>query len=120
MLTEINYLAVLTATVAALIASSAYYAVLGTQAGETRPWQIAVELLRSATLSLVLAGLVTHFGLRFGPALILALVLWTGFPAVLLSGSVLWEKVAWRIAAGHAGDWLLKLLLLTTIVSLWR
>ena len=120
MLTEINYLAVLVAAIASFIASSVYYSVIGREGDRPRPWQIAVELLRSATVALVLAGLITRLDLRLGTALTLALVLWLGFPAVLLTGSVLWEKAAWRTAAGHAGDWLLKLLLLAGILSLWQ
>jgi hypothetical protein len=45
---------------------------------------------------------------------------WIGFPVVLLAGSVQWENVPWRLAAIHAGDWLVKLLLVSCIVSLWR
>ncbi|MBN6039920.1 DUF1761 domain-containing protein [Amycolatopsis sp. 195334CR] len=121
MLTEINYLAVLVSTIAAFIASSAYYSIVGTQSGEpVKPWQIPVELLRSATVALVIAGLITRLDLGFGGALGLALVLWLGFPAVLLSGSMLWDKVSWRIAVSHAGDWLLKLLLFAIILSLWQ
>jgi hypothetical protein len=47
-------------------------------------------------------------------------VLWVGFPFVLLSGSVLWDNVDWRLATIHAGDWLLKLLVISLIVGLFR
>lgn len=50
------------------------------------------------------------------PVLLLALALWVGFPAVLLAGSVFHERVP---VALHAGDWLVKLLLITGIVGLW-
>jgi hypothetical protein len=33
---------------------------------------------------------------------------------------VIWEAVPMRIAAAHAGDWLLKLLLVAAIVGAWR
>ena len=49
----------------------------------------------------------------------LALALWIGFPVVLLTGSVIHEKVPPMLAAIHAGDWLLKLLVITTAVALW-
>jgi len=39
---------------------------------------------------------------------------------VLLSGSVMWDKVPWRIAATHGGDWLLKLLVIGAVVGAWR
>ena len=37
--------------------------------------------------------------------------------AVLLAGSVAHEKVPWRLAAIHAGDWLVKLVLITGVVA---
>jgi hypothetical protein len=33
---------------------------------------------------------------------------------------VLHEGVPWRLAALHAGDWLLKLVAIALIVGLWR
>jgi hypothetical protein len=44
--------------------------------------------------------------------------LWAGFPLVLLTGSVIWEKVHPATAAMHAGDWLIKLLLIAVIIGL--
>ena len=41
------------------------------------------------------------------------------FPLVLLAGSVYHEKVPGPLAALHGGDWLLKLLAVTVIVSVW-
>ncbi len=45
--------------------------------------------------------------------------LWIGFPVILLTGSVLWENVLWKVAAIHAGDWLVKMLVIPIIVSAW-
>ncbi len=44
-----------------------------------------------------------------GFAVLLALVLWTGFPLVLLTGSMMWEKLRTPTAALRARGWLLKL-----------
>jgi hypothetical protein len=52
--------------------------------------------------------------------LLLGAVLWIGFPAVILAGSVFHEKVPWQLAAIHAGDWLLKLSVVAAIVGAWR
>jgi len=52
-----------------------------------------------------------------GAAVRLGLGLWAAFPAVLLSGSVVHEKVPWQQAAIHAGDWLMKLLLISLVVG---
>jgi Protein of unknown function (DUF1761) len=58
-------------------------------------------------------------GLQSLPAsLALAVVLWVGFLVVLLTGSIVWERVAPITATIHAGDWLLKLLLLAVITGL--
>lgn len=49
--------------------------------------------------------------------LVLALVLWIGFPAVLWIGAIVHANTPWRVAAIHAGDWLVKLLVLGAIVG---
>lgn len=46
---------------------------------------------------------------------VLALIIWVGFPVVLLTGSVTWEKVHPATAAIHAGNWLVKLVLIALI-----
>jgi hypothetical protein len=35
------------------------------------------------------------------------------------AGSVIWENVPWK-RANYAGDWLLKVLVIAVIVSVWR
>ncbi|TQJ01942.1 uncharacterized protein DUF1761 [Amycolatopsis cihanbeyliensis] len=128
---ELNYLAIGVATVAALIASGAWYAVLGghlgrlheAYAGDPRPAAVTVpvELVRNVLVSAVVAGLAGPLGISgFGAAALLGLVLWVGFPFVLLTGSVFHERVPAKLAAIHAGDWLLKLLAITVIVGGWR
>jgi len=57
---------------------------------------------------------------RVGAAVLLGLALWLGFPFVLLTGSMMWEKVPAVTAILHAGDWLLKLVVICVIVGLWR
>lgn len=127
------------ATIVAFIISSTYYALVpltpatrpdaaattrpevapGAQAGSGRPapWQIMVELLRSAVTATLVAGLLDATGHR-GPAAgaLLGLALWA-LPLVLLTGSVVWEHVPVRDAARHAGDWLIKLLAIGAIVG---
>lgn len=118
-----NWLAVAVTVVAAFVLSSTYYAVVGHEAGDgsrPAPWQIGVELCRSALVTIVLAVLVSRMDLGIGGGLLLGLAAWVAFPLVLLSGSVVWDRVPVRIAATHAGDWLLKLLLITAVVSAWR
>jgi hypothetical protein len=50
----------------------------------------------------------------------LGLLAWIGFPVMILLGSVQWEDVPWKLAAIHAGDWLVKLLILSVILGVWR
>ena len=83
--------------------------------------QAAVELLRNLVVAAVVAGLVARLELdNWTGAVPLGLALWIAFPVVLLAGSVFHENVPWRLAAIHAGDWLLKLLVIAVIVGLWR
>jgi hypothetical protein len=118
-----NWLAVVVTVVAVFVLSSVYYSVLGHEAGDggrPAPWQIGLELCRSALVTVMLAVLVSRMDLGLGGGLLLALAAWVAFPFVLLSGSVMWDKVPWRIAATHGGDWLLKLLVIGAVVGAWR
>lgn len=128
---ELNYLAIVAATVAVFVVSSVYYILFARQlaglspawADASRPpaWKIAQEPLRTFVTTLVVAGLVTLLGIvDVVGALQLALALWVAFPAMLLAGSVIHENVHPMLATIHAGDWLLKLLIITVVVSVWR
>ena len=130
-MSDLNVFAVLVSAVAAFLASGAYYAVLGSRlaqlspayAGPGRPVAVtaAVEVVRGAVVATAVAWLVLTLDLGgLAPALLFALVLWVAFPVVLLAGSVFHERVPAALAAIHAGDWLLKLVLITSIVTLWR
>jgi hypothetical protein len=127
---DLNVLAVLVGTVALFVIGAAYYATFGAQlaqvsdaaaaAGSMRPWQVAVEFLRCLILALVVAGLAAKanvVGLAEG--LLLGLVLWIGFPFVLWTGAVVHERTPVKLAAIHAGDWLVKLLVVAVLVSVW-
>lgn len=128
---ELNWLAIAVAAVAVLVVSTVYYVVFGKQLqrlspayGDANapptPWRVAVELVRSFVAATVVAGLASLIGITdLGGAIQLGLALWIGFPVVLLTGSVIWEKVPPMLAAIHTGDWLLKLLIITVIVTLW-
>lgn len=70
-----------------------------------------------AVVVAALAGGLDLSGL--GQAMVLALGLWVAFTAVLLAGSVFHERVPPLLAAIHSGDWLLKLMAVTSIVTVW-
>jgi hypothetical protein len=127
-----NLWAVLVAAVVAFVASAAWYIAFSKQratlspaaaasAGRPQPTQILLELARNLVLAFVLAYLVRQINVTTATrAASLGLLLWIGFPFILLSGSVIYENVPWRLAAIHAGDWLIKLLLIPVIIGLWR
>jgi hypothetical protein len=70
---------------------------------------------------MVLAGLVDQIGIGgWAGAALLGLALWIGIVVVLLTGSVYHEKVPVKLAAIHAGDWLLKLVVIAIIVGVWQ
>jgi hypothetical protein len=119
-----------TAAVVAFLLSSVYYAVamplerraVGGAAldrGRPKPLKVLAELVRTAIVASAFAWIAAQAGdLDVGHGVVLALVAWVGFPLVLLSGSVIWENVHPVTAAMHAGDWLLKLLLIAVVLGL--
>jgi Protein of unknown function (DUF1761) len=129
---DLSPLSIGLATVAAFVISFIYYGAFGTQlaqlnpayadaaAGATPPaWKFAVELLRCLVVALVVAGLAAEMDIaEWTEGLALGFSLWIGFPVVLWTGAVMWEKVPPKLAVLHAGDWLLKLVAVAVIVSL--
>lgn len=123
-------LGVAVAVVAAFVASSLYYLALspveakrlGDRApdrGSTKPWQVVSELVRTAVAVTGFAWISVHTRLQDLPGgLGLAAALWLAFPVVILLGSVTWERVSPVTAVLHAGDWLLKLLIVATVTGL--
>ena len=130
-MTDINLLTVIIAAIGAFIISGIWYAALSGELGKLSKayaqnskmpaWEIAVELLRSATVALVIAIIFNKMGVTgLGDALLYGLAMWVAFPFVLLLGSVIHEKVPLKLAAIHAGDWLLKLVFIAIVVALWN
>lgn len=127
---DLDYLPIAAAAVAAFILSGVWYAVFGGQLSRLHPAYaegggpsgsvVVVELVRNLVVATVIAGLISRLPVGTWPgAILLGLALWVGFPVVLLSGSVYHEKVPAQLAAIHGGDWLLKLLAIAVIVTIW-
>jgi hypothetical protein len=128
----INFLAVVVAALAAFVASAAWYIVFGKELAKVsaafaeglqkpQPWKRLVVLVQSLVLALVLAyfiGLIGNVG--WLDALGVGVLLWIGLAAMQWVGSILWENVPVKMAAIHAGDWLVKLVLIAVIVGVWR
>jgi len=83
--------------------------------------KLLVELVRCLLLAYVIARFVALLGISsWLMAVHFGFMVWIGFPVIILAGSVLWENTPWKVAAIHAGDWLVKLLVISVIVTLWR
>ncbi|MER6580791.1 DUF1761 domain-containing protein [Nonomuraea sp. NPDC001023] len=125
-------ISVLVASLAAFVISSTYYALLTStekrllderapdRGDRPPPLKILLELARGLIVASAIAGLARYAGLTdVKSAVVLGLVLWLGFPAVLLTGSMMWEKTPAATATLHAGDWLIKILAISAIVGAW-
>jgi Protein of unknown function (DUF1761) len=130
---DVNLVAVAVAAVAVWIVSTVYYIGFTKQlaalhpayadASDVRPppWKIVIELIRNLVVASVVAWLASRLDVsEWADGAALGLTLWVGFPVALWTGAVMWEKVPVKLAAIHAGDWLLKLVVIAVIVSVWR
>lgn len=133
----VNYLHVLVAAVVVFVLGWLWYSPLlffkpwmrmrgldpvAAMAGAKMPGgKLVVEFLRCFFLAYVITRFVALLGVTsFFGAVHFGLFLWIGFPVIILTGSVLWENTPVGVAAIHAGDWLVKLLVIPIIVTLWR
>jgi hypothetical protein len=133
---HINYLAITVATVLLFVISAAYYVVLNKKVMALRgikpnkdgkfesrmtSEKVIVELLRTYILGLIIAYAIHYLLINNAvEAVYLAFWLWIGFPVILLVGSVIHENYPKKLAVIHAGDWLVKLLVLTVILTVWK
>jgi hypothetical protein len=123
-------IAVVVASVAAFVVSSVWYLAFGRvwarlspagAAARPSPWRMGAEFARTVVLVVAFALLAGAVGVDGVPgALGLALLLWAGFPVVILAGSVLHERVPVRLAALHAGDFLAKIAVVAVLLGVWR
>jgi Protein of unknown function (DUF1761) len=82
---------------------------------------VLVATVGAFVLAAVVAGLASHGEIdEWSGGLLLGLALWIGFPFVLWTGAMIHEDTPWKLAAIHAGDWLVKLLVGAVIVSVWQ
>ena len=134
---HVNYVAVIVATIAAFVLGWLWYSPLlfykpwmrlrgkdpvAAMAGAKMPMgKLVIELLRCFVLSYVIARFVTLLGISsWMMAVHFGFMVWLGFPVIILTGSVLWENIPWKVAAIHAGDWLVKMLVIAIIVTVMR
>ncbi len=134
---HVNYVAVIVAAVAAFVLGWLWYSPLlfykpwmrlrgmdpaAAMAGAKMPMgKLVIELLRCFVLAYIIARFVAHLGVSsWMGAVHFGFFVWLGFPVIILTGSVLWENIPWKVAAIHAGDWLVKMLVIPIIVTVMR
>lgn len=133
MRTKVNYGAVPVAAVTSLVASAVYYTVLGDayqrwrgidpSTAEMTPqlWQMTGQFARSLVVAFVLAYLLSRLGVTTPKgALRLGFLVWFGFQAMAVVGSVLHEGYPLGLYVIHVGDALQATLLMALILSAWR
>src|ERR1700693_3670509 len=134
---HVNYLAVLVAALVVFVLGWLWYSPLLFY----KPWmrakgidpavamsgakmpagKLVIELVRCIVLAYIIARFAALLGISsWMGAVHFGVMLWIGFPVILLTGSVLWDNVPVKVAAIHAGDWLVKMLVIPIIVSVWQ
>lgn len=132
---RISHLAIVVALAAAALVSSVWYSpfLFGRQWIELRnansvgvadmampAWKIAVDLVRELVVVYVLARLINGLGIvDWKGAVSLGFWVWLGFPVQMLVGASLWDNKPWTLDLIHAGDWLMKMLLISLILAKW-
>ena len=130
---NMNHIVVLTAAFAAFIIGGVWYSPLlfgnayarlrgvdpSTESGAMPVREIVGELVRWLVITYGLAYLIVRLGIAdLMGAVVFAVGMWVVIYTAL-AGSVLHEGTPWRLYAIHAGDGLVKLLVISTIVALW-
>ena len=133
---KINFWAVIVAAVVAFVLGALWYGpfLFGKAYLEVRAvnpaaiadmrlpaWELVGEFAKNLVVAFVIAYFVVRLGVGdWKSALQLGLWIWVGFQAMLLMGAVLHEHMPWTLYAIHAGDALVKTLLMTVILGVWR
>jgi hypothetical protein len=129
---DINLLAVVICTLVAFVLSTVWYIVFAKtrarllkresqQNNRPKPQNILLELLRTFVVALVFAIILSELKQNsLQDSVLLGLRLWLAFPLILLSGSVMWDKVPMKLAAIHAGDWFIKIMLIAIVIGAWH
>ncbi len=124
---------IVAAAVAAFVASAVWYTVFGNAMADlsctesaaaadsgTSVWTMLFVVAQSLVVAFMIAYFVSHLGIvSWEDAVRVGALVWV-FPAAILLGSVIHENVPLMLAGIHAGDWLVKLLLIAGIVGVWR
>ena len=128
-----NYWAVLVAAVTALVTSALWYVAFGSAwlrlrgvdpgTAEVTPqlWQMVGQLARNLVVAFMLAHLLRWLEVAtWKRALQVGLLVWFGFQAMAVAGSVLHEGYQLGLYLIHVGDALQATLLMALILGAWR
>jgi len=131
--TRVNHWAVLVAAAAILVTSALYYIMLGNawlklcgidpSTAEVTPslWQMTGQFARNLVVATVLAHLLRWLEvITWKRALQVGLLVWFGFQAMAVVGSVLHEDYPLGLYLIHVGDALQATLLMALILGAWR
>lgn len=136
MLFDVNIWALLAGGLSAVIIGFIWYApaVFGTAwmrmvgitpesmegAKKKMPMMALAGFVAAVILSWVMAHFASVWGaVTVGSALELGFWIWLGFMMPILIGPVLWEQKPIKYAAINAGYWLVTVLVIASIVTLW-
>jgi len=130
-ISKIKYTAVIITGLIAFVLSLAWYSPVlfgeiwikyRTNADPVVPgWTMLFAPLRELIVSYVLALLITRLKLiRSESAAGLTFLLWLAFQAVGMAGAVMWDHMPWQLGMVHAGDWLMKMLFMSVVLSRWH
>ena len=132
-MSRVNIYAILAASVASFLIGAAWYSpvffgstylqlrgLAATPTSAIAVGEIIAEFIRWLIIVCVIAFLFSKLEVKsLSAALLYGLMLWIAFYTAL-AGSVLHEGYSWKVYAIHAGDGLLKLMAISSILGLWR
>ncbi len=137
----INYLAVFAAAVVSMIVGSLWYGPLF-----GKPWMKEMGFKSTKMSDAMKQGMAKSYGLMFVGSLLMAYVLanelvfsgnfmqtsglsvgltggffnWLGFVAPVSLGTVLWDGKSWKLWFMNSGYYLVSLLLMGSLLSVWK
>lgn len=128
--TKLNYWAIIITGLIAFVLSTIYYSPLlfGEIWEKYRhapnpsipQWTIVLAPFREWTVSFVLAKLIVQLNItNWKSTTKLMLLLWLAFHAIGMTGAILWDNMQWQLGVVHAGDWLMKMIFMGIILTIW-
>ena len=125
-MTEVNYLAVFVAALSSIVLGSLWYGpVFG------KPWMKMMGMTKESMKGVSSSEMGKLYGIQFVGSLVMAFVLaktagllspfwiWVGFVAPVTLTTVLWEGKPWKLWLLNNGYYLILLMLMSGVLTLW-